>query len=114
MEMGITRLLAYDEAQRDKCGGILTRFFGNDGWRAIAKGRYTTAFAPEFRRQLVELYVSQLRRHWRFAGEVMQVRLRGRQGLYRMLFASNHEAGARIAEWARGRTLASPQGEFGF
>ena len=113
LEMGITRLLAYDEAQRDKYGAILTRFFGNDRWRAIAAGRYTEAFAAEFRSRLLELYLSQLRRHWQFAGEVMQVRLRGRQSLYRMLFASNHEAGARIAAWARSRALASPQGELG-
>jgi three-Cys-motif partner protein len=103
LEMGINRLLAYNEADRERYGPVLTRFFGNDGWRELAARRRTSAQAPEFRRDLEELYLSQLRGLWRYAGKVMDVRLRGRQGLYRMLFASDHEAGQKISDWAKRR-----------
>jgi three-Cys-motif partner protein len=103
LEMGINRLLAYTPAQRDRYGHIMTRFFGTEAWRAIVEARRTEEDAPRCRRELEELYLSRLRGLWRYAHRVAHVRLRGNQGLYRMLFASDHEAGDRIARWARGR-----------
>ena len=101
--MGITRLLAYNETDRDRYGHILTRFFRNDRWRTIAERRTTGAQAQTFRRELEELYLAQLRERWLYAGKVADVRLRGRQGLYRMLFAADHDAAKKIATWAKKR-----------
>jgi three-Cys-motif partner protein len=109
LEMGINRLFGYDEAGREQHGPVLTRFFGNDSWRELVGRRRTSAQAAEFRRALEELYLSQLRRLWRHADKVMDVRLRGNQGLYRMLFASDHEAGQRIADWAKRRANSIAQ-----
>jgi three-Cys-motif partner protein len=109
LEMGINRLLAYDEADRERHGPVLTRFFGNDRWREVVGRRPTSAQAPELRRSLEELYLSQLRQLWTHADKVMNVRLRGQQGLYLMLFASDHEAGQRIAQWAKRRANSVSQ-----
>jgi three-Cys-motif partner protein len=109
LEMGINRLLAYEEADRERHGPVLTRFFGNDRWRELVGRRPTSAQAAEFRTALEELYLSQLRGLWRYADKVMNVRLRANQGLYRMLFASDHEAGQRIAEWAKRRASSISQ-----
>ncbi|GJG88740.1 hypothetical protein tb265_39210 [Gemmatimonadetes bacterium T265] len=99
--MAIQRLIAvHNPEHTEKCAHSLTRFFGTDAWRTLAERRHTDAQSPELRRGLEDLYLTQLRRHWRYARSVKDVR-RGGQSLYRMLFASDHEAGERIADWAR-------------
>lgn len=109
LEMGITRMLAYRDDERSKYGGALTCFFGSDAWRPIVDRRATVAQATECRRELLELYLSQLRKLWKYAGSVADVRLRGRQGLYRMLFATDHDAAANISAWARNETEGRTQ-----
>ena len=42
-----------------------------------------------FRRDIEELYLRQLRQLWGYTGRVADVRLRSNQELYRMLFASD-------------------------
>jgi three-Cys-motif partner protein len=103
LEMGLNRLTSYGEmpaAHRR----IYTDFYGDETWRPILDRRITEAQAPECRRQLEELYLKNLRQHWEVAVQVMHVRKVGQQGLYRMLFATDHDAGAKIATWAKGQT----------
>ena len=115
--MAINRLISYREHQTERHAQTLTRFFGTDAWREIAGRRRTDAQSPELRRALENLYVSQLKsegppRMWRYAGPVKDVRRAGHHHLYKMLFASNHPAGDRIAQWARRQTGAQQLGFF--
>ena len=89
----------------------LTHFFGTDAWRALAGRRLTEAQAPQLRRDLVKLYLDQLRTLWKHAGEMVDVYLRGEQRLYKMLFASDHPAANRIAGWIKKHTAPDTQGE---
>jgi three-Cys-motif partner protein len=109
LEMGINRMLAYRRDERARYGGSLTCFFGSEEWREIVDRRMTESQASECKRELLDLYLRQLRTLWKHAGSVADVRLRGRQGLYRMLFATDHAAGARISEWARAETEGRTQ-----
>ena len=113
LEMGINRLLNYDRAERERFAPRLDAFFGAEDWRAIVERRTTAAQSRECRRELLEFYISRLRTLWRFAGNMVDVRLRRGQGLYKMLFATNHEAGAKISSWAKQRTTSNAE-QFGF
>ena len=62
------------------------------------------------RRELEDLYIRQLGLHWRYVDRVCEVRTTGRRGLYRMLFATDHEAGKKIAQWAK-RHCAKDSGQ---
>ena len=101
--MGILRLTSYQPGELNRFASILTPFFGTDAWRGIVERRMTsgTDRVNTCRRELEELYVQQLRRHWQFVERVCEVRTVGRRGLYRMLFATDHEAGRNIAQWAK-------------
>jgi three-Cys-motif partner protein len=117
LDMAINRLISYRETQTERHAETLTRFFGTEAWRDIAARRLTDAQSPELRRALEDLYVAQLKsegppRMWRYAGPVKEVRRTGRHSLYKMLFASNHSAGDRIAQWARRQTGAQQLGLF--
>jgi len=105
LEMGILRLTPYAPGELDQYAPILTGFFGTDEWRGIVERRTTSG--PDrinaCRRELEELYIRQLKRHWQFVDRVCEVRMTGRRGLYRMLFATDHEAGQKIAQWAKGQ-----------
>jgi len=106
LDMAIMRLLAYGKDHFDRYADALTRFFGTDAWRALASRRLTDAHSPQLRRDLVNLYLSQLRTLWKHAGEMLDVYLRGEQRLYKMLFASDHPAAKGIADWIK--THSSP------
>jgi len=105
LDMALQRLMSYTDGARPRYATQLNRFFGTDEWRKVASARVSNAQAGDLRRGLVELYLAQLRRHWSTAGEVMDVHLRGRQRLYKMLFATDHPAGVRIADWITTKTL---------
>lgn len=108
LEMGVKRLLNFKGGphQDDR----LTEFFGSEDWRPVVGQRVTKARSKELSRALEELYLTQLRRHWYHANKGMDVRRVGNQGLYRMVFASNHDAGERISTWAR-KTQDDDQGQ---
>jgi three-Cys-motif partner protein len=103
LQMGILRLAPYSRTDLDRYAPILTAFFGTDEWRRIIERRRTSD--PErihaCRRELENLYIRQLGLHWRYVDRVCEVRTTGRRGLYRMLFATDHKAGKRIAQWAK-------------
>jgi len=52
-----------------------------------------------------------LRTLWKHAGEMVDVYLRGEQRLYKMLFASDHQAGKAISDWISVHSSAQTQGE---
>jgi len=103
LQMGILRLTPYRRGELDQYAPILTAFFGTDEWRGIVERRTTSdqERINACRRELEDLYIQQLRRHWNFVERVCEVRMTGRRGLYRMLFATDHEAGRKIAQWAK-------------
>lgn len=106
LEMAISRMIAYDRDRQFQFEHQLTAFFGTDAWKDIAAAtRVTDSRAPEFRRRITDLYCRQLETLWEEAGSVLEVKLRGDQGLYRMLFAASHEAASKISQ-AVGRLLA--------
>jgi three-Cys-motif partner protein len=101
LDMAIIRLFSYRKDQLDRYADALTRFFGTDDWRNLATRRVTQAHSPQLRRDLVDLYLQQLRTLWKHAGEMVDVYLRGEQRLYKMLFASDHPAAKGIADWIK-------------
>ncbi len=112
LDMAIVRLLAYEKKHLDRYADALTQFFGTDGWRQLAARRLTDAQSPQLRRGLVDLYLQQFRTLWKHAGEMVDVRLRGKQRLYKMLFASDHPIANRIAEWIKKHANQDAQGDF--
>jgi three-Cys-motif partner protein len=111
IDMAIMRLLAYEERHADRYAAELTRFFGTDNWRALRAGRTTAAQAPQLRRALVRLYLHQLRTLWGKADEMIDVYFRGKQRLYKMLFASDHPVAEVIAGWIKQRGAAAQQSD---
>lgn len=109
LDMAIIRLFSYRKEQLDRYADALTRFFGTGEWRALATRRVTDAQSPQLRRDLVNLYLQQLRTLWKDAGEMVDVYLHGERRLYKMLFASDHPAAKVIAEWIRTHSNAKPQ-----
>jgi three-Cys-motif partner protein len=112
LQMGILRLAPYSRTDLDRYAPILTGFFGTDEWRRIIDRRRTSdqERIHACRRELEDLYIRQLGLHWRYVDRVCEVRTTGRRGLYRMLFATDHEAGKKIAQWAK-RHCAKDSGQ---
>jgi three-Cys-motif partner protein len=108
LEMGLNRLTSYGEMAEGHAD-IISAFYGGDDWRPILKERVTGARSQECKRRLEELYLQKLQSLWGHAIKVMDVRLAGQQGLYRMLFATDHEAGIKIAKWAQEKAEGSDQ-----
>ncbi len=108
LEMGLNRLTSYGDIPIAN-GEILTAFFGDESWKPALANRTTEAQGPQFKRELEALYLKKLRTMWDVAVKIMDVRLVGQQGLYRMLFATNHAAGEGIAAWARKQAQATDQ-----
>lgn len=100
LDMAINRMISYVEDATAVNADALTRFFGCDDWRPIARQRITAVQSPELRRQLLQLYMNRLKHHWKFVEVVRDVRRVGQAGLYKMLYATNHPAGKNIASWS--------------
>jgi hypothetical protein len=93
--------MAYDEKQTERCARRLTDFFGTDEWRHLRSMRMTNSQSPQLRQDLLRLYLRQLKTLWPHVGSVIDVKMRGRRYLYKMLFATKADAGRRIAAWAQ-------------
>ena len=108
LEMGIRRLLNFKGGphQADR----LTEFFGTDAWEPIVGERVTPAQSQRLIQALEDLYLRRLGRYWSHVNEVLSVHRVGNQGLYRMIFASNHDAGLNIARWAKRKAEGGDQG----
>jgi len=106
-EMGIRRLLNFQGGPVCTPGNatILDAFFGCDEWRPIAESRVTQTQSRQMARELEGLYLKRLLRHWQYVQRTAVMHLEGQRGLYRMVFASDHEAGKKLARWASARGL---------
>lgn len=101
LAMALNRLISYNASATEDNARALTRFYGHDGWRELARRRITDAHSPELHRSLLELYEDGLRGlGWKHVLPVRDVRRTGRAGLYKMLLATSHLAGQRIANWS--------------
>lgn len=102
LDMAINRLIAVSSpGHTERHARLLTDFYGTDEWRSLCARRITDAQSPAVRQGLVDLYLSQLRRHWPYAAPVKEVRSKGDRRLYLMLFATKDDAAQRVAEWVR-------------
>ncbi len=99
--LGMERQLEWDSERRKKYRPTLDRYFGTEEWWGVVERRKTDRNIPRMRRELKELYMSQLGSLWDEVAEVMQVRKRKGRRLYDMLFAHGHEAAGSIAQSAR-------------
>lgn len=100
LSMTVNRLIAVSNgAHTARYAPTLTAYFGTTGWEALANARITDEQSPQLRAGLEDLYLRQLRTLWRYAGRVCDVRRRGDQSLYRMLFATNDANAQRVAQW---------------
>lgn len=112
VELSFNRGLGTNPENRRRNAPIFDAYFGHTRWRPIAEQWSTDAQGHRVRRELLDLYVEGLRKLWRYAEVVEIGRFKRRQLYYRMIFASNHEAGERIARWCRGRQR-DDQGDLG-
>lgn len=110
LEMALNRLFSYAVTHKGRYARILTQFFGSEEWREIDERRITEAQSPKLRRELEQLYLRRLGEYWQYVESAVEVRRRGAHFLYKMLFASNHPAGKRIAAWAKYATRRSDSG----
>lgn len=110
LDMAIQRLICYEREHSARYAALLTRFFGTDAWREFAERRRHRGHAPQLRVDLEALYLRQLRTRWDHAGSVQVVKRRGEHYLYRMLFATSHDAGRKIASWAQGQSAPEQMG----
>ena len=111
INMGLLRLAGYDDPEL--YADHLTRFYGNDEWwRIVQEFRRTDGQAPEFRRQMVDLYVRGLRSlRWRHAQCVLPAIRGAGQILYEMYLATSDDRGKEIANYGgrHARSVRSDQ-----
>jgi three-Cys-motif partner protein len=104
LDMGVQRLIAYDPATRDSFAAGLDEYFGTPDWRELAReARINPGRRDSLRRRLTELYCRQLRTVWKNADEMLDVYLRNRQRLYKMIFAESSGVANRIKSHIRSR-----------
>jgi three-Cys-motif partner protein len=97
LEMALKRLVAYNPRRREQWAPTLDAFFGCEDWGGLADQlRANPDRKADLGRALTELYCRQLRTLWEDATPTVDVFLRRRQRLYRMIFAASHEAARRI------------------
>jgi three-Cys-motif partner protein len=113
LTMGINRLVSWNRASAEVNAPAMTRFYGNEDWRPIVEQRITDAQAADMRRHLLDLYMNQLRGlGWDFVQVARDIKRVGEAGLYKMIYASAHPAGERIATWSAGQ--ADKKNQLGF
>jgi three-Cys-motif partner protein len=98
LDMALKRLLSTNPRTVEQCSKTLTAFYGTETWRELLQHRRGSSH--ELGAAAQRLYVSRLQERWGYAGEVCDVRRGANHRLYKMLYASKHPAGKRIAEWA--------------
>lgn len=102
LEMAINRMLPYDREGVAPNESTLDAFFGSEEWRPIWEARNDgEQSSGRMRQGLLEFYMERLRTHgrWKHVYEVVNAKLRGQQKLYRMLFATDDDAAARVSTW---------------
>jgi three-Cys-motif partner protein len=101
LDMALRRMLSYRQATVDQSARVLDEFFGCEDWRLLLKSRVTNSQSSELGRNILNLYMSRLKElGWAHVMIVRDVKRMGDCGLYKMIYASNHEAGNNIARWS--------------
>lgn len=100
VEMSFNRLLGTNAAHRARNAPVLSAYFGHERWRPIADQWLTDGVGARIRRELLEMYLAGLRTLWTTAEVVEVGTFGGDRLLYRMIFASDHDAGIRIGRYA--------------
>lgn len=100
LEMAINRFLAFERDRAEAYFKHLDSFFGCEDWRPIYERRTTSGLGATFRQELVELYLSRLRKVWKHAIVACAPGYSTERALYRMFFATNNEPALRAATWA--------------
>ena len=102
--MAINRMTSFNPRTLTESAPVLDEFYGTEAWREMAANRQTDAQSAALRRALLKLYMDRLRAlGWEHVLVARDVRRTGDAGLYQMIYASNHPAGGRIAEWSSDR-----------
>ena len=98
LHMGLNRMLPRDRDGIEPNVATLDAFFGTDEWRVIWEAQRSR---HEMRRGILEFYMERLRTHgaWKHVSEVRDVRRGGTVPLYRMLYATDSDVGAKISDW---------------
>lgn len=110
--MALPRLLPYERGKLTPTVGAMTSFLGTERWLEAWTERITEADSPALQRRVQELYEEQLRSlDWEHVVEPRLVRRGGKAPLYKLLLASNHIAGKKLAEWSKGKQVARERGE---
>jgi len=108
--MALSRMMSYNDDTVEQSTAVLDRFFGTNEWRTLVDRRKTDAQSAELRRGILDLYMTRLRglgwAHVLVARDIYRV---GEASLYQMIYASNHPAGGRIAEWSASRPRIKKQ-----
>jgi hypothetical protein len=109
--MAINRMTSVNPRTLTESAPVLDEFYGTEEWKQLAADRQTDAQSPALRRALLKLYMDRLRAlGWAHVLVARDIRRTGDAGLYQMIYASNHPAGGRIAEWSADR-LDDDQGK---
>jgi len=104
LNMAINRMTSFNARTLEESGPVLDEFFGTEEWRKLAAERQTDAQSPALRRALLMLYMDRLRAlGWEHVVVARDIKRTGDAGLYQMIYASNHPAGGRIAQWSAAR-----------
>lgn len=86
--MGVVRC-----AQSERGEKALDDFYGTTTWRDIARNRRLRRLTPAYaRKAFVNLYKSQLGKHFRYTDDVAFVKTQRGQALYYLVFATRSEA----------------------
>lgn len=108
--MALRRLIDYSGPVTDLNARVLTEFYGGDTWRQCEQFRQSEALRRDFAECLERTYLDRLRTVWSHADHICNVHRESGQGLYTMLFATNHDAGKKIGEWAKKRARHDSDG----
>lgn len=106
LEMAINRLISRRHATVEESAPALDRFYGDARWRELLKYRLhdSTWNSQALRQEALKLYCDRLREHWSHVDVVADIRRGTHHRLYKMIYASNHDAGKKIAQWAKKRS----------
>ena len=97
LDMAIKRLVSYNQRRRHEWAPTLDSFFGTEEWKTLGEElRANPDRRAELSRALTSLYCRQLRTLWDDADSVLDVHLRRKRRLYKMLFAASNDVAQRI------------------
>lgn len=109
LQMALIRMASYSPEWHTE--EALTRFFGSrEAWQEAVKPVRTSSQYRAFAKRLEDAYAEQLRLvGWKHVDTRQRIVGSGKQARYHMVFATDHPAAVRLAEWeAEGDQFALP------